>query len=557
MSAVPGPATATGPAPVPGRAPVATVSAATLLSVFVRIKLSLLRNGLRQSTGRTAAFVTSIVLAALVAAFQLLGLVLLRGNEYAEAVVVPLTALLALGWAVMPLFFADGDETLDPTRLAMLPLRPQRLVGAMLGASLVGIGPAFTCTLLLGAVVAVAHGPAAAAVALLALPLTLLTCVAFARAVATANVRLLTSRRGRDLAVLSGLLIAVGAQVVNLGLQKLSEPDGLSVLEPVAEVLRWVPPAAAVGAVRAVSDGEYALALAQFALSCAALAVTLWWWQRTLHRLMVSPDASTLQAAEEPTGATRGTAVRGPLALLPEGRTGAVIVRTLRYAWRDPKTKVGWASSLGVGVLLPVVFAIQGNGSPYNACWAAGMLGIQMYNQFGQDHSGFWMVASTIASTRDAYVELRARMLAIALVAVPYVCAVSVLSALLLGAWGRLPEVLGLALGLLGVLLATGVCSSTYFAYSIPEEGTKNVAPGQGSLAYLSIFGGMLGGALACAPLLALTVWLHVSDAHGALWVVLPAGVLYGAGVCAVTLRVMAPRTAARLPEILAAVSRG
>ncbi|AXK37114.1 transporter [Streptomyces armeniacus] len=538
------------------------MSSSTLLSVFVRLKLSLLRNGLRQSTGRTAAFVTSIVLAVLVAAFQLLGLVLLRGNEYAEAVVVPLTALLALGWAVMPLFFSGGDETLDPTRLAMLPLRPRRLVVALLSASLVGIAPVFTLTLLLGAVIAVAHGAAAAAVAVLALPLALLTCVALARAVATANVRLLTSRRGRDLALLSGLLIAIGAQVVNLGVQKLSEPDGLSVLEPAAEVLRWLPPAAAVGAVRAVSDGAYALALAQFALSCAALAGTLWWWQRSLHRLMISPDASTLQSAAGPDAAARGgsgsgSGRRGLAALLPGGRTGAVIVRTLRYAWRDPKTKVGWASSLGIGVLLPVVFAVQGNGSAYNACWAAGMLGILMYNQFGQDHSGFWLVASTVASPRDAYVELRGRMLAIALVAVPYVTTVSVVSVLLLGSWSVLPEVLGLSLGLLGVLLATGVYSSTYFAYSIPQDSGKNVAPGQGSLAYLSIFGGMLAGAVACAPLLAVTVWLHMSGAHGALWVVLPLGAAYGAGVCALVLRLVAPRTADRLPEILAAVSRG
>ena len=49
--------------------------------------------------------------------------------------------------------------------------------------------------------------------------LTVLVCVALARAVATANTRLLTSRRGRDLAVLSGLFVAIGAQFVNLGAQ--------------------------------------------------------------------------------------------------------------------------------------------------------------------------------------------------------------------------------------------------------------------------------------------------------------------------------------------------
>ncbi|NDZ88948.1 transporter, partial [Streptomyces sp. SID10115] len=86
----------------------------------------------------------------------------------------------------------------------------------------------------------------------LAVVLTLLVCVALARAVAAANIRLLTSRKGRDLAVLSGLVIAVGAQVVNFGAQKLGS-SGLSTLDPAADVVRWIPPSAALGAVHSVS----------------------------------------------------------------------------------------------------------------------------------------------------------------------------------------------------------------------------------------------------------------------------------------------------------------
>ncbi|MFC4494390.1 transporter [Streptomyces ovatisporus] len=525
---------------------------------FTRIKLSLLRNGLRQSSGRTAAFVTSIVLVLLFGAGQLLGLILLRGSEHAAAVVVPLAALLALGWAVVPLFFPGSDETLDPTRLVMLPLRARRLMPALLTASLVGIGPLFTVVLAFGAVLAVAHGAAGTVTAVIAMPLLVLVCVALARAAATANVRLLTSRRGRDLALLSGLVIAVGIQLLNLGAQRLGEQGGLSALEPTADVLAWLPPASAVAAVQSASEGAYGPAVAQVALSGAALAALLWWWYRSLERLMTSPDASTVQsttAREKTRGRTDGKGLAG---LLPQNRTGAVMLRTLRYAWRDPKTRVGWASSLGVGLMLPVVFAAQGNGSAYNACWVAGLLGIQMYNQFGQDYSGFWLVASTISSARDAYVEMRGRMLAIALVAVPYVTVVVVGYSGVLGKWRMIPEVLGLALGLLGVLLATGVYTSYRFPYSVPQDsGHKNVVPGQGSLAYLSIFGGMAVGALLCGPLVALTVWLHLSGGHAWLWAVLPAGLLYGLTAPALALRGAAPRVVARLPEILTAVSRG
>jgi ABC-2 type transport system permease protein len=106
-----------------------TTAPASITPVVVRLKLSLLRNGLRQSGGRRAAYVASAVVALLFAALQLLGLITLRGDAHAVSVVVLLVAVLGLGWAVMPLFFPSGDETLDPTRLVMLPLRPSRWYG--------------------------------------------------------------------------------------------------------------------------------------------------------------------------------------------------------------------------------------------------------------------------------------------------------------------------------------------------------------------------------------------------------------------------------------------
>ncbi|WP_308377679.1 transporter [Streptomyces sp. ISL-98] len=539
----------------------ASQPASGITSVFVRLKLSLLRNGLRQSSGRKAAYIASGLIALLFAALQLIGLIALRGSEHATTVVVLLTAVLGLGWAVMPLFFPSGDETLDPTRLVMLPLRPRPLIRALLTASLVGIGPLFTLCLALGSVISVAHGAAATAVGVLAVGLTLLVCVALARAVAAANVRLLTSRKGRDLAVLSGLLIAVGIQVVNFGAQRLSTGRGLAKLDPVADVLSWVPPASAIGAVDAVSEGAYVRGAAQLLLAAAALAALLWVWERSLVKLMTSPDGSTLAAASAPSRkessgkeSSAGLGAR----FLPEGRTGTVIQRSLRYVWRDPKTKSAWVTSLAIGAIVPVFNALQGTGTIYFACFAAGLLGILMYNQFGQDTSAFWMVAMTISTTRDAYAELRARALALLVITLPYSTLVTVVTAALVGDWRALPEALGLSFALLGAMLATGAVASARFPYSIPQDsGLKNVAPGQAGLAWISILGGMIAAALMCAPLITLTVWLHGAGEQGWLWLVLPLGAAYGVLLTWAGLRWAAPQTAARLPEILTAVSKG
>ncbi|MFH8584980.1 transporter [Streptomyces celluloflavus] len=539
-------------------APAAPPAAApSLTPVFVRLKLSLLRNGLRQSTGRTLAYVASVVVGLLFAAGVMAGLIALRGNAHIGSLAVLLTGIVTLGWAVMPLFFPTGDETLDPTRLVMLPLRPRSLIVSLLTASLIGIGPVFTVALVTGSVIAVADGPVAAVVGVLAAILVVLVCVSLARAVATASVRLLTSRRGRDLAVLGGLFIAIGAQGVNIAATKLGRPDGLSALEPVGEVLRWVPPASAISAVQDAGQGAYGRAVAGLALTALALALLLWWWQRTLTTVMTSPDSSTLQAAGKDSGRSSQPGDRGLARLLPGGRTGPVMLRMMRYAWRDPKTKMAWAMAIGVGLMVPVVSSLQGNGTIYTSFSASALLGMQMYNQFGQDTSAFWMVASTISTPRDAYLELRARAFTLALVAVPFVTVVVAGTAAFIGPWSDFLEVYGLSLALLGALLATGALASALFPYSIPSEGNKNVAPGQGSIAWFSLFGGIVVGSLLSSPMLALTLWLHLADLHGLLWILLPVGAVYGVLIAQLGLRVAAPRVARRLPEILQAVSKG
>ncbi|MFJ8447175.1 transporter [[Kitasatospora] papulosa] len=541
----------------PAGSAVPAVRGQGLVPVLARLKLTLLRNGLRQSSGRRAAYIASLVVTLLLAVGQVIGLVALRGHVQAGTLVVLLTAVLALGWAVMPLFFPSGDETLDPSRLVMLPLRPRPLIGALLTASLIGIGPLFTLALVLGSVIALAHGAAAVVFGVIAVPLTPLVCVALARSVTTANVRLLTSRKGRDLAVLSGLVIAVGIQFVNFGAQRLGRAGGLSSLEPVADVVRWLPPASALGAVESASEGAYGAALGQSLLSVLALGGLLWLWERSLVKLMTSPDGSTVAAAE-PSAGRSGAGRSGFFSLLPEGRTGTVMERSLRYVVRDPKTKAAWVTALAIGLIVPVLNAVQGGGSVYFACFAAGMLGMQMYNQFGQDTSAFWMVALSVSSTRDAFLELRARALALLLITLPYTVLVTVVTAAVLGDWGALPGVMGLSFALLGAMLATGALASALFPYSIPQDGAfKNVVPGQAGLAWISMLGGVVAAAVLSGPVIGLTVWLHVAGHQDRLWLLLPVGAVYGAFIGWLGVRLAAPRTAQRLPEILAAVSKG
>jgi ABC-2 type transport system permease protein len=73
----------------------------------------------------------------------------------------------------------------------------------------------------------------------------------------------------------------------------------------------------------------------------------------------------------------------------------------------------------------------------------------------------------------------------------------------------------------------------------------------------MSIFGGIVAAALLGSPVLAAAIWLHLSGHAGWSWLLLPVGAVYGALIAGLGLKVAARVTADRLPEILAAVSKG
>jgi ABC-2 type transport system permease protein len=73
-----------------------------------------------------------------------------------------------LGWTLVPLLFFGVDESIDPARFALLPIRRGTLARGMLAAAFVGVPAAATFLALCGLVVAAAvRSGALAAVAAL------------------------------------------------------------------------------------------------------------------------------------------------------------------------------------------------------------------------------------------------------------------------------------------------------------------------------------------------------------------------------------------------------
>src|SRR6516164_6009123 len=170
--------------------------------LLVQLKLRLLVNALRASTGARVAFILSTLLALVIAVGVFYLLAILPGGIAAADLTTVIFCMFALAWLILPLVVFGLDGTLDPATLALYPLRTRPLAVGLLAASATGAWPAATLIGLLGATIGLARGAFGMLIALLAVVLMVLFCITMARFVTTALAGVLRSRRGKDFAAL-------------------------------------------------------------------------------------------------------------------------------------------------------------------------------------------------------------------------------------------------------------------------------------------------------------------------------------------------------------------
>src|SRR5439155_14743917 len=205
---------------------------------LVRIKVRLLLN--RSKAAKSAAFLAPV--AAVFAGLS--GFAIAAGSSAADdprgsrALLVLGASILLIGWTVFPLVTFGTDETLDPGRLVLLPLRRGPMMRGLLFCSLVGFAPAAVALCLAGVVAGYGHG-AGRLVVLGAMALLLVLCAATARTTSTALASRLTSRRGRDAMVVGGALLALSLQAVRFIRFDAIDPG---LLDHAVDIVRWTPP---------------------------------------------------------------------------------------------------------------------------------------------------------------------------------------------------------------------------------------------------------------------------------------------------------------------------
>ncbi|MFD0885388.1 hypothetical protein ACFQ08_12600, partial [Streptosporangium algeriense] len=212
--------------------------------LFVRLKLRLIAGNLRGNGVRLAGFVFTVLAALVVAGLGFAGVSALRfaSAEIAADVGVVLFTVFVVCWAVGPLLVFGLDDTLDPSRLALLPLRTGRLAAGMFAASITGVWPISALIVMSGAIVGIASGIGGVLLGIVAVLLQFALCIVTSRLVTTSLSGAMRTRRGRDVLAVSVILFVLAGQVPNLLLNGGFSADPGRTLHAVASVLRWTPP---------------------------------------------------------------------------------------------------------------------------------------------------------------------------------------------------------------------------------------------------------------------------------------------------------------------------
>ena len=125
---------------------------------FARLKLRLVRNGFR-SPQYAVMFTIGASGAGLLSFVGFTFLSALRDDAIAPDATLVVFAAITVVWTLVPLLGFGTDETLDPQRLALLPLDRGELRRGLLVAALLGVAPVATAFALSGAIIGLARDP--------------------------------------------------------------------------------------------------------------------------------------------------------------------------------------------------------------------------------------------------------------------------------------------------------------------------------------------------------------------------------------------------------------
>jgi ABC-2 type transport system permease protein len=528
-----------------------------VVGTFVRLKLRLLGNGLRIGQG-AMLFILGAVGAGVLGLLGFVTLAGTRGDPTGPDLAIVVFGTATLGWTIFPVLGFGNDETLDPQRLATLPLSRRQLVSGVLAASLVGVAPLATLFAFSGAFVGLVNSVTSAVLIAIAIVVSLVLCVVASRTLVSLLVPILRSRRGRDFTILAITLIGLTPPLLEMFAARGAQHQPLhETFTGIADRVRLTPFAWGGTAVADASAGHNLAAIGLLAAMGVLIAGLLWVWSHALERALTSSDAPMSAPRAARGGRVPGLIPRA-LGFLPRTRVGAVAAKDVRYFARDPRRRAPLIGALIVPAVALFASLSDGVARPKATTLlalvavlpAAGLT----LNQFGLDGAALW---SNVAAGNDPRADLTGKNLASMLVMVPLATIAAFVCAAFTHGWVYLPLTLGLAPAIFGVLLGVGDVMSVRVPYAMPDR--KNplaFSPGQGCATLFAGFAALAVEGLLLIPVAILSIALLTTQSLAvATVVIVPVANGYGALLWVWGRNFAARDVWWRLPELLTAVS--
>jgi ABC-2 type transport system permease protein len=435
-----------------------------MVAQLLQLRADLLAGEVRSSAARSVLVVLGSVagLAAAVVMAIAIGGLHDAHAAVARGIVVPVGALVALGFTVVPLAVGTGDQ-LDPRRFAPFGIERRELTIGLAVAGLLGVPTVAVAILAVAQSVTWMRGAGSGILGVVAAFLIVATCGLLARVATTVGAWLLASHRTRDAAWLVALVVVVlliPAFSLLLRVDWLA-PGGRE-MQRIADVAGWTPWGAAWAAPADVAAGHVGAGIAKLLIALVTIGLLGLAWWALVGRLTSEVDHAAT---------TRRYRNLGWFDRLGATPVGAVAARSLTYWGRDPRYRTSYL----VLVFVPLVVLPLGvAGVPWH--WTALVplplmalvAGFLPHNDVAYDNTAVWL---HVASGAPGWSDRLGRVTPILVVGIPALAVGSVVSALLFGDWSVLPVIIGVAGCALFAGLGLSSVSSAVLPYPTVRPG--------------------------------------------------------------------------------------
>ena len=273
--------------------------------------------------------------------------------EYGQLGTLLVGAVIALAWAIVPIFFSGLDGTLDESRFVLFPIKPSTLQKGQFLGGFVGIpGIASIIAVLLG-VIAFISQPLALVVYLICCVLGLANLMVWARLANRLGMALNDNPRIANTLMIVAMLLMMSAGFIFGGTITYLTKHWEEVL-PYLPWLGVTPFGSAFAVPYFMATGNMGVALGCLALTLVYLAGGWLLWGKNLVRSManVGGSAHHASAAEVAAGDL------GLFARFPATPRGAVAARTLHSFLKDNRLQLLTASTAMLYLILTVAMPL-------------------------------------------------------------------------------------------------------------------------------------------------------------------------------------------------------